>query len=466
MIGRAANNLLEKARQVFSVIRFKPFDQSVTENRSKERYRRIALTSFAAIAARGVGVLTALISVPLTLHYLGNERYGMWMTISSVIAMLGFADLGMGNGLVNAVSESDGKNDIEAAKKYISSAFFLLFAIATFLFIVFVTIYWFVPWARVYNVTSPLAIKEAGPATAVLLCSFFINMPLGVVQRTQMGYQEGFRTNIWTAVGSILGLIGVLVAIYCKAGLIWLVLAMAGGPVLAVLCNWYDFFFRLRRWLHPRWNAFDWKAGRKVAGTGVLFLILQIFAIIGNSSDNIVIAQVLGASAVAGYAVTQKLFTVTQVAQYFIVPLWPAFGEAMARNDRAWARRTLNRALIFSFALGALTALPLVFWGKQIIAIWVGPDVIPSTFLLLGFAFWVFLAGYGGVMSTFLNSGALLSKQTWFYVLASVTAVILKVVLVANWHIAGVIWATVLGYGIFYVIPSARLAYGSLKEAK
>ncbi len=454
-----------KTKQVAAVVRHKPFDNVAPENRSKERYRRIALTSFAAIAARGMGVLTALITVPLTLNYLGNERYGMWMTISSVIAMLGFADLGMGNGLLNAISEANGKNDIKSAKMYISSAFFLLMGIASCLLLAFAAIYWVVPWGLVYNLKSLSTIQEAGTATAVVLCTFIANMPLGVVQRAQMGYQEGFRTNIWIGVGSILGLTGVLVGIYLKAGLFWLVLAMSGAPVLALLFNWYD-FFRSRQWLHPSWNAFNRMASRKVAGTGALFLILQILALLGNASDNLVIAQILGVSAVAGYSVTQKLFSITQVAQDFITPLWPAFGEAMACNDHAWAQRALNRALAFSLALGMLTALPLVFFGRQIIAIWVGPNIVPSMSLLLGFAFWVLLAGYGRVMSTFLSSGKLLGKQSCFFATASITSIILKILLVANWQIAGVIWATVLGYGIFYAIPSAKLAYGSLKEAK
>ncbi len=52
------------------------------------------------------------------------------MTISSVIALAGFADLGMGYGLLNAISEANGKDDRNAARKYISSAFILLSAVA------------------------------------------------------------------------------------------------------------------------------------------------------------------------------------------------------------------------------------------------------------------------------------------------------------------------------------------------
>jgi len=453
-------------KSVLSVIRTEPFDVATAEGRSKERYRRIVLTSFAAIAARGVGVLTALISVPLTLHYLGNERYGMWMTISSVIAMLGFADLGMGNGLINAVSEAHGKNDTGSAKVYISSAFFLLSGVALCLLLVFAAIYGVVPWERVYNLTLPLAIQEAGPATAVVMCSFIINMPLGIVQRVQMGYQEGFRTNIWTGAGSIIGLIGVLAAIYLEAGLPWLALAMSGGPVLAVLCSWYDFFYRTYRWLLPSRAMFDWAAGRKVAGIGAIFLVLQLFTMLGNTSDNIVIAQVLGVSAVAGYAVMQKLFSITLIAQYFLTPLWPAFGEAVAREDHEWARRTLNRTITVSLMLGLATTLPLLFMGKWFIAIWVGKDMVPSTLLLTGFIAWSLLNCYVGSVSTFLNSGALVGRQTFFFGLASLCSLLLKIVGASMLNVEAVVWATVVGYGLFYIIPATRIAYGSLRPAR
>ena len=447
------------------MVRLTPFDDSTAAGRSKERYRRVALTSLAAIAARGIGVLTSLVSVPLTLHYLGIERYGLWMTISSTIALLAFADLGMGNGLVNAIADADGQDDAEAARRYVSSGFFLLLSIALVILVVFAAAYSFVPWPRVFNVTSALAMKEAGPATAVLILSFVVNLPLGIVQRVQLGYQDGFKNYLWTTVGALLGLGGVLLAIYLQAGLPWLVAAMSGGSILALGLNWIQVFGYSRRALVPSLKSFKWQASRKLARTGVLFFSLQLLALLGSTSDNLIIAQVLGASAVASYAIVQKLFSTTQIAQYFIAPLWPAFGEALARKDYVWARRTLNRALVVSLGLGTVTAVLLFVFGKKIIAIWAGPEVVPSTFLLLGFSFWVLLAGYGGCMSAFLNNTEeLLAKQTWFYAAASITAVVLKVVLARNWQVAGVVWATVLAYGLLYTVPAARLGYGYLKR--
>ena len=60
--------------------------------RGSERNRRAVLAGSIATVARVVQLGASLVTVPLTLKYLGNERFGLWMTISSVLAMAAFAD--------------------------------------------------------------------------------------------------------------------------------------------------------------------------------------------------------------------------------------------------------------------------------------------------------------------------------------------------------------------------------------
>ncbi len=88
-----------RIRRLASLVRLTPFDASTPEGFVNERYRRATLTTVTSVISKGIGILTAFITVPLTLTYLGTERYGLWMTISSVIVMLGFADFGLGDGL-------------------------------------------------------------------------------------------------------------------------------------------------------------------------------------------------------------------------------------------------------------------------------------------------------------------------------------------------------------------------------
>jgi len=459
-------NIPQQARHTWGVLRLTPFDVSTEEGRSKERYRRVARSTPPPIPPKAITAVTTLISVPLTIHYLGTERYGMWMTISSVIAMLAFADLGMGNGLVNSIADAYGRDDRAAAGRYVSSGFFLLLGVSVLIVVLFSMGYGFVAWSRVFNVTSELAVREAGPAMAVFVLCFSLNIPLGVVERVQLGYQEGFVSSIWQSAGSLGGLVGVLVAIHFRMGLPWLVLAMAGAPALATALNWTVQFFWRRPWLRPEWNRVDRAASRRLANLGFLFLILQALTVVGSASDNLIIAQIFGAPAVAGYAVVQKLFSIALLSQYFVAPLWPAFGEALARQDYSWAKRTLHRSIMLSAGLGMVFAVLLMAFGQRIVALWVGAHLTPSLMLLAGFASYAILGGYGGAMSAFLNSGSLLKQQVNFFSAASIAALILKVVLAHYWQIAGVVWATVLAYGLLYSIPAWLLAHQYLAQSQ
>ncbi len=106
------------------------------------------------MVARGVGLLTTLISVPLALSYLGVDRYGLWMTISSFAVLLSFADMGLGNGLLSAIAEADGKGDTAAAHRYVSTAFYMLGGLAFGFGALLALGYPWIPSARILNATT------------------------------------------------------------------------------------------------------------------------------------------------------------------------------------------------------------------------------------------------------------------------------------------------------------------------
>src|SRR3954467_2989232 len=98
--------LWQRVRLYASVLRFRAFDTSTSNGRSLERYRRIALTSAASFIGKLIHSAVLFLSVPVAVSYLGKERYGLWMTISSIIAMFGFTDFGLGHGLMSTLSDA------------------------------------------------------------------------------------------------------------------------------------------------------------------------------------------------------------------------------------------------------------------------------------------------------------------------------------------------------------------------
>lgn len=437
----------EKLRQALGLLSRTSFDLSSPEGRGAERHRRMLLTSIAAAASKVISVATLLVTVPLTLHYLGAERYGMWGTLSSFIALLTFADFGIGNGLLNKAASAHGRDDAPAVRGYVSSAFFVLLLIAAGFAALFCAAYGHVDWYRAFNVEGELARAESGPAIAVLAVCVLLNLPLGVVQKTQIALQQGFVAHLWNCLASLLALGAVVAAIQLEAGLPWLVGAFVGAPLAAAALNFLIFFGFARRDLAPRLGGISREGISAITSTGLLFVALQMIVAAAYGSDNIIIAHTLGAERVAEYAVPAQMFTlVTTVLAVALGPLWPAYGEAISRRDDAWVRRTLLRSLVFSMGFAAVAGLALVLATPAILKLWVGSAVQPPLLLLIGLALWRVIDAGGNAVTIYLNGANQLRFQLAVLALAGVAAVVLKISLTVSVGISGMAWGAILSY--------------------
>lgn len=442
--------------QMRLLLRRTPFDTSTETGRSKERYRRAALTTMTSVGAKGLAAVASLISVPLTLSYLGKERYGLWMTISSIVAMLSFADFGLGNGLLNAVAVANGKNDRESMRKFVSSAFFLLSGTAILIAFMFTLAYPRVHWPSLFNVTTELARNESGPAVLALAACFIVSLPLGIVQRIQVGHQEGFVHDIWQGTGNLLSLMALLLGVHLKWGLPLLILAVSAAPVTGTLVNGASLFGWLRPWLFPRWKSFRWAVARTLAGNGFLFFLLQIGFVASFSSDNLIVAQLLGASAVPQFAVAQKVFLLVVTMQATcLAPLWPAYGDAIHRGDIAWVRRTLKRSIVtVVLGSGVLSAL-LVVISRPLFTLWVGPELVPPWPLTIGLAIWAILQGPGTAVAMYLNGSNALLFELCLAVAFIAVAIPLKIFLCPRLGTAGIAWGSLAAFAFTVTLPQA-----------
>lgn len=422
--------------------------------RGTERNRRALLTGGVSTLARAVQVGTSLITIPLTLKYLGNERFGLWMTISSVMAMASFADFGVGNGVLNTVAKAFGKDDIEGIRKAVSSGFALLSSIAVLLLMFFFSIFQFVNWGNFLGARSPLARSEAGPALAVFATCFALNISMDVVQRVQLGLQQGYRYSSWQLCGSTIGLMGVLCGIWFRVSLPVLVVAIAGAPVFSTTLNAIHFFGFLRPDLRPSLRLVSRDSVSQIARLGGLFFVLQVVAGAAFSADNFILARMLGAASVPEYAIPQRMFAlVTMMSSMLVAPLWPAYGEAISRGHIAWVRRTLRRSLLLVLGAAAASACFLLLFSRQILHLWVGNRVHPPFFLLLGLAIWTVIACCGDALAMFLNGGEVIRLQVIIASIFGVACLAAKVLFVHRFGVGGVPWATVASYILLVALP-------------
>ncbi len=455
---RLLHSLESKVRPLLALCRLKPFDTSTPDGRSKERLRRALLTSASVVIARVISMAGPLITVPLVLGYLGHERYGLWMTVVAMVGMFTFADLGLGNGLMTEISQADGRGDVQESRRCIASALFALSGVALILLCLYLIVFPFVPWPRVLNASSAALLRDSGAVVTVCFIAFLVNLPMGVVQRTQCGLQQGFQSNLWQCVGSAINVAVVLTAVKAHAALPVLVLCVTGVQPLVNLLNGCVFFAFQRPHLRPRLQDFHWATARRLLGTGFWFFLVSILMAIGIYSDNVVVAHVVGLKTVPLYSIPASLAVyLAAVASMLHTPFWAANGEALARGDISWVRRNTTRIVKLNVLITGSAGLVFVIVGPIFLHWWIAPDFTPGRFLFAGMAAWAFLTSVMGPIFMILNGANAVRVQVLMFGAFSFVAIILKILLARRIGIAGVVWASVVPYACL-VVPAALLA--------
>lgn len=453
--------------KIIPSLRRRSAGQDTAQDRSRERYRLAALSGSATLVGKVVSVGTSVLTVRLALRYLGPERYGMWMTISSVVMMMGFADFGMSSGLVNLVADAMGRGDRATARRASASAFWMLTTVAIVLSATMLVAYPSLDTARLFNVHSPIAMRESGPALLVLFICFVINLPLGAVRSVQTGLQKTFINSLWGILGSLFSLAALLLAIRLHASLPMLVLSLSGPPVAAAVLNGFELF----GWSHPEllpiFSAFSRESALRLSRMGFMFFLLQMSLAIGMQTDNIVIAQIMGAKAVSAYAIPARLFNiVTSLLVMLSGILWPAYADAFARSDVQWIRRTFLRVTLVGTGATLILTPFLIIFGNTFLNIWVGPQVRATPQLLTTFGVQCVLYAYLQPIAFLLNGLGKLREQVVSAVAMAILNLALSIVLVRRYGIIGAVLGTVIALAVAIVIPVTIVAIRALNQLR
>jgi len=221
-------------------------------SRGGERYRRASITASSSFITKALNVLISFLSVPLTVHYLGAERYGVWLTISSLLTWMSMTDFGLaGNALINVLAEASGKDDQKGAQHYSASAFWALTGVGVFTGIVALASFRFIPWRGVFQISTATSTQELQLACALTLGFLVLNFPLSMLQSIYSAYQDGYFANMWGIASNSLALLALVVVSRFHGGLPQLVLALSGTRAAVNIANSFFLFRRSRAASRP-----------------------------------------------------------------------------------------------------------------------------------------------------------------------------------------------------------------------
>jgi O-antigen/teichoic acid export membrane protein len=290
-------------------------------------------------------------------------------------------------------------------------------------------------------------------------------VPLGVLVKIRTGYQEMHVNGLWQTLGVVLGFGALVLCIWRGASLPWLIAADAGGQAVATIGNLGCLFLVDRPWLCPNLRCVELGAARDLLKLGVLFFALAVIGIIGFYSDNLLAIWACGPEVAGFFAICAKLFSPCRLlATTMLAPLWPAYGEAIARGDISWARRTVVASTAGSALAIAPLALGLLFFGNDLASFWMRRPISFGFGLLSGMALWVVIETIGSGMSYFLNGVSLIRVQVVLGVIFAASAVMTKASLARKFGIGGIAWGTLLAYAAVVLLPNIHIVRRHLQS--
>lgn len=352
----------------------------------------------------------SFITVPLILHCLGTEKYGIWASVLSLVSWIYYLDLGIGGGLRNKLTESLAEKDLIKARGYLNAAYLMLGIICTGMLLVGSFIIY------VFNVEEFLncSLKDENFNLILLTALLFacINFTAALSNNIFYAAQNASQVSLFNLVGQILFVMGLgLYSVWGTHELLWIAILEGSAQLLK---NFFETICAFRKYpfLRFSFSKITSNYSKGILVFGIQLFIMQIAALILNGTDNLIIMRYFGAEDVTIYSLCYKYFGLIQA--FFVViitPLYSAYTAAYTLRDARKIKKILQGSLrIYSlFVVGLVISGILFPWFAKL---WLQMDLaIPYDMIfLIGFYFVLLMFSHN--FSTLVNGIGKISGTT------------------------------------------------------
>lgn len=424
-----------------------------------ERTVKAKKNILASFFIKGMSIIVGFLMIRITLDYLDQTKYGIWLTLSSFMTWFAFFEIGLGRGLQNKLAESLAKQDHELAKIYVSTTYAMLSIIFTIISVIFFIGNFFLDWTVLLNTEKSLG-PELTNLALIVFGFFFLRFVLNLITIILTADQRPAIANAFNPIGNLLSLIIIyILTLTTKGSLIYLGLVLSLLPTLILVVATIYFYGNEYKYLSPSLKFVKLEYAKNLLDLGFKFFIIQISSLIVYQSSNFIIAQFFGPDEVVVYNIGYKYFSVMIMGFTIIItPFWAAFTDAWSKKEIIWIKNIVSKLLFIWIGI-SLLGLVMLFFANVFYKFWLDNKIeIPFKVSLIFLIYFITL-NFGSIFKMFINGAGFVKLQMYCSTLASVIFISTSIVLIKylNFGIEGILIAMILSN--FYGILIAPIQY-------
>lgn len=394
---------------------------------------------------KAINIISGILIVPLAIDYLDATRYGIWLTLSSVVMWFGFFDVGLGHGLRNKFAEALARGDQKLAAKYVSTAYAVLGCISISFFIVFFIVNNFLNWAVLLN-TRDVPGAELSSLALLVFGFFALRFVLQLINSVLFADQKPALKDIIETTGKVINLVIIYILIHTtKDSLLYLGISYSAAPVLVLVLSSTFLYTSTYRSYAPRIKYVDFSLLKDIVGLGWKFFIIQISAVVLYTTDNMIITQLFSPKEVTPYQIAHRYFGL--VLMFFMVivtPFWSAITEAYIKKEYTWIKKSINKLVqIWTFVV--IVIILMLTISQWVYKLWIGDKVYIPFFLSAAWAFFILIQTLNTIFVHFINGTGKIKLQMILAIIMAVVNIPLSIFLArfVGLGVVGVIGATI-----------------------
>ena len=407
-----------------------------------------------------------LILIPLTINYVNAIEYGIWITLSSIIAWFSFFDIGFGNGLRNRFTEAKASGDFENAKIYVSTTYAVLILIFSGVWILFLIGNIYIDWAIVLNSPKEMALDLS--KLAIIVFSFFcLQMVLKTISTVIIADQKPAKAAFLDLMCQFLSLLIIFILTKTtKGSLIYLGLTLGLSQAIIFIVGTIFFYTKEYKPFAPSFNFINFSYAKDIMKLGYKFFIIQIAFIVIFQTNNIIIAQVAGPEDVTVFSIAYKYIGIAlMIFSVILSPYWSAYTEAYTKKDYQWMKVSLKSLRIISYLFVA-AVIVLVMLSSYVYKLWLGDLVSIPIPVSVSVGVYVSLLILVYLNTQILNGIGKVKLQLLSYTLATVFHVPLAIFLGSKFGIIGVVFSACIFYVIISIVSIVQVNLIISQKAK
>lgn len=372
-------------------------------NSGSERSRNVKRNAIGSLTIKLLSMAVDFVKVPILLSYLDSERYGIYVTIASIVYWTHNFDFGLGTGLRYKLTTAISQNDFAYGKRLVSTAYYSMSAIMGGLLFLLLPIIAFLDWNTLLN-TDIVANSELILCVSVVLVVFVIQFVLELITYVLQAYQKAALSSLFKPLANLATLIVVLLLkLFSHDSLLYACLAMTIPIVIVLLISNVILYTNRCKEVSPKLSSYDKACLRDIYSLGLKFFVSQSANLIVFQSAAFLISHYVSPSEAAAYNTAFTYFgVIVMFNTMMLLPLSAAITDAYVKEDYAWLKNIIKRINKVSLFLSILSLIILAI-SPFVFHYWLGDKLYISWILRITMSVYFILNIWTTPYSSFIS---------------------------------------------------------------